>query len=137
MIKKYETKQAGIDFKLDIKDNITLIGGPSGSGKTLLFEAFQSDKVLSENSSIICLNYNTDKEFIAEALKNSTGKLIIIDNADTILTSNQKFTISLDEKNQYIVFTHSLNGFKPSENSIAELVVENNIGKLYYPLLED
>lgn len=46
MIKKYETRQAGINFKLVLKDNIILIGGLSGSGKTLLFDAFQSDKAL-------------------------------------------------------------------------------------------
>lgn len=137
MIKKYETKQAGIDFKLNIKSNLTLIGGPSGAGKTILFQAFQTDKLLSNKSNILCLNYNTDEKLISEALKESTGKLIVIDNADTILTDNQKFTISLDMRNQYIIFTHSLSGFKPSENSIAELVIENNIGKLYYPLLED
>lgn len=137
MIKMYETKQAGIAFKLAIKDNLTLIGGQSGSGKTLLFEAFQSDMVLNENSNITCINYTTAKEIISETLKNSSGKLFIIDNADIILNRDQRFNISLDKKNQYIVFTHSLYGFKPSASSIAELKVENNIGKLYYPLLED
>lgn len=137
MIKRYETKQAGIDFKLDIKDNITLIGGPSGSGKTLLFEAFQSDKVLSENSNITCINYTTAKEIISETLKNSSGKLFVIDNAEMILSISQRISISMDTKNQYIVFTHTTDGFKPSEGSIAELMVENNIGKLHYPLLED
>lgn len=137
MIKMYETKQAGIAFKLAIKDNLTLIGGQSGSGRTLLFEAFQSDSVLNENSNITCINYTTDKEIISETLKNSSGKLFVIDNADIILNRDQRFNISLDKKNQYIVFTHSFYGFKPSASSIAELKVENNIGKLYYPLLED
>ena len=137
MIKMYETKQAGIAFKLAIKDNLTLIGGQSGSGKTLLFEAFQSDSVLNENSNITCINYTTDKEIISETLKKSSGKLFVIDNADIILNRDQRFNISLDKKNQYIVFTHSLYGFKPSASSIAELIVENNIDKLHYPLLED
>lgn len=137
MIKMYETKQAGIAFKLAIKDNLTLIGGQSGSGKTLLFEAFQSDSVLSENSNITCINYTTAKEIMSETLKKSSGKLFVIDNADIILNRDQRFNISLDKKNQYIVFTHSLYGFKPSASSIAELIVENNIGKLHYPLLED
>lgn len=137
MIKRYETKQAGIDFKLNIKDNLILVGGPSGSGGTLLFKAFQSDMVLNENSNIICINYTTAKEIISETLKNSSGKLFVIDNADIILNRDQRFNISLDKKNQYIVFTHSLYGFKPSASSIAELEVENNKGKLCYPLLED
>ena len=137
MIKKYETRQAGINFKLVLKDNIILIGGLSGSGKTLLVDAFQSDKALNPDSNIICINFLTEKKFIDEILTNSKGQLIVIDNADTILTDDQKFDISIDHKNQYIIFTHSLEGFEPSDSSIAELVVKNNVGELYYPLLED
>lgn len=62
MIKKYETRQAGINFKLVLKDNIILIGGLSGSGKTLLFDAFQSDKALNPDSNIIWYKFFNRKK---------------------------------------------------------------------------
>jgi hypothetical protein len=72
---------------------------------------------------------------INNVINTSKHKIIIIDNADLILDVTQRVKMSMDTNNQYIVFIHNIDGFKPIDKSIAELEVTNNVGKLVYPLL--
>lgn len=136
-IKNIELKRNGIEFNIELKDNMVIINGESGVGKTILYKALQAEAKHYDNEKIICLNYNMPKEGIELLLNNSKGKIIVIDNTEMITSIAQRIKISMDKDNQYIIFSHTTDGFKPSASSIAELIVENNIGKLYYPLLDD
>ncbi len=86
--------------------------------------------------NIICLNkeYENDLSYVKHMISQSRNNLIVIDNADIVLTLEMKLSISLDDNNQYLIFTHSTKGFRPSEDSFAELIVKNNKGYLNYYL---
>lgn len=135
MLKQYKTSGNGVDFDLIFHDALTIINGESGVGKTVLFKALENDSILG-NLDAICLNYDDITSGIIDiTLKSAQNKIIIIDNADIILTDEQRFRISTDQDNQYIIFAHSIQGMHPSEKSIAELLVKNNKAKLNYVLL--
>lgn len=138
LLSKYETKDNNIDFLLRFKDRITFINGDSGIGKTMLFKAIERDTLVSK-TNIICLNYDDLPSGNLEyTLNNARNKVIIIDNADVILSDNMKNQITFDDRNnQFIIFAHSTKGFLPTRNSITELVIKNNKGKLRYPLLKE
>lgn len=135
MLKQYKTSGNGVNFDLIFYDTLTIISGESGVGKTVLFKTLENDSILG-NIDAICLNYDDITSGIIDITLNSTqNKIIVIDNADIILTPEQKFKISIDQSNQYIIFAHSIQGIHPGEKSIAELEVKNNKGKLNYILL--
>ena len=135
MVKQYKTNTSGVDFDLIFHDALTIVGGESGVGKTLLFKALENDSILGSLDAI-CLNYDDITSGIIDiTLKSSQNKLIVIDNANIILSPEQMFKISIDRSNQYIIFAHSIQGLHPTEKSIAELKVKDNKGTLEYVLL--
>lgn len=135
MIKKYETYTRKILFKLKFYANFTLIDGESGVGKTILFQALKEDGAGGKINSL-CLNYCDKKSGVSDTmLETARNKIIVIDNSDVILNDTQRHKISIDKNNQYIVFAHSIQGFHTTAKNIAELVLENNIGRLEYPFL--
>lgn len=135
MIRSYKVKNGGVEFHLKFKHNITLISGKSGVGKTLLFEAIKQETMLGDNRF---LTINAD-EFINGTidflLENNRDKVIVIDNADAILSYKHKFNIARDNKRQYIIFAHSVNGFYAVDSMIATLHVENGKGWLSYDVM--
>lgn len=137
LMKSYKTTTNKINFNLKFYDKMTLIDGESGVGKTMLFKAIERDCLINK-TNIICLNYDDIASGnIEHTLNTAKGKVIIIDNADIALSMEQKVRVAMDKDNQYIIFTHSTEGFHPNDASIAELIVSNNNGKLVYDLLED
>lgn len=135
MIKQYRTNYSGVEFNLIFYDTLTIIGGESGIGKTVLFKAIENDSILGDINAV-CLNYDDITSGIIDITLNvSQNKIIVIDNADVILTPEQKLKVSMDQNNQYIIFAHSIQGMHPTEKSIAELEVKDNKGTLNYVLL--
>lgn len=136
LMSEYRTEDNGVDFDLKFYDRLTLINGDSGVGKTLLFKAIERDTLLLQ-TNIICLNYDDiSSGNITHILDKTSGHVIIIDNADIALSLEQRIQISMDQKNQYIIFSHTTQGFFPNEKSIAELIVKKNKGILLYPLMK-
>lgn len=136
LLSEYRTKDNGIEFDLKFYDQLTLINGESGVGKTLLFKAIERDTLLSQ-TNIICLNYDDIASGnISYTLDKTTDHVIVIDNADVALSIEQRVQISMDTQNQYIIFSHTTQGFFPNEKSIAELLVNNHKGELIYPLMK-
>lgn len=54
-------------------------------------------------SGPFCLNYLDYQRDILEILKQTRGKLIVIDNADILLNDETRKYISLDGQNQYLI----------------------------------
>lgn len=132
LITQYKVSDNGIDFHLKFKDRITLIDGESGVGKTMLFKAIERDTLI-KNSNIICLNYDDiPSGNIHHVLSTSKNKVIVIDNADVALSIEQRVQISTDLANQYIVFTHSTDGWLVGRNSLTELEISKGKGQLNY-----
>ena len=139
ILKNYKISTEGVQYSLVFYTDLTIIGGESGVGKTLLFEAFQKKAALGDKRFVcIDINYITNLKnmntTLDNVLKGISNKVIIIDNADVVLNTTQRLKISMDTKNQYIIFAHGTDGFKTNRNGIAKLLVENHKGFLKYPL---
>lgn len=135
LLTEYKTRDNNVQFDLQFNDRLTLIDGESGTGKTMLFKAIERDTLLGK-TNIICLNFDDiPSGNIEHTLASVKNKVIVIDNADVALNLSRRMQISLDTDNQYIIFTHSTDGYKPSRGSLAELVVKNGKGRLVYRLL--
>ena len=136
MIQNIQIKSENISFDIELKSRLTLIDGESGSGKSFLYK-LMLDKARAEmDSQFIFLNYMvTDKKYIKSEILTQKDRVFVIDDADTILDSELRSLISVDTSNQYIIFTHSIDGYTLGKKNIAELKIKNNKGILEYPLL--
>lgn len=100
-------------------NNITMLMGDSGTGKSAVF-SFMRECAL-EDSRLICLNYldiNRDYETL---LKTESGKLFIIDNADVLLTDEERKMIAFDTKNQYLIVGRNPGNMLATEDNFYEL----------------
>ena len=97
------------------------------------------DKARSDtNESYVFFNYMIyDKKYIKSEILSQKNKIFVIDNADIILDRELKSLISVNTSNQYIIFTHSIEGYTLGKKNVAELRVFNNRGILEYPLLQE
>ena len=55
-------------------------------------------------------------------IKSSTGKLIVIDNADILLNNNTRKYIALDDKNQYLIIGRNPHNLFAAKENLFELV---------------
>ncbi len=114
-----------IEFKLKFEDRLTLVSGDSGSGKSIMYKAFRYKS--GEDPRIVCFDgIDLKKKNISEEIEKMNNRVIVIDNADSILTLDQRAEIALDKNNQYIIVSHHSDGYCPGRNSLRELVVNNN-----------
>lgn len=135
LLTEYKTRDNNIDFELQFKDKLTLINGNSGIGKTMLFKAIERDTLIKK-TNILCLNFDDiTSGNVKHTLNSAKNKVIVIDNADIALNMAQRAQISMDTSNQYIIFTHSTDGFMPSRGSITELEIKDGKGKIKHILL--
>jgi hypothetical protein len=136
LIKHYKLNDSGVKFNLTFKNELTLIMCESDIDSKILYEAIEHDVLLNDRKDILLLDYHDMQsgniKYVLETAKN---KVIVINHSDTILELYQRVQISMDTSNQYIIFTHSVDGFKPVDKSIANLVIKDKVGKLEYPLL--
>ncbi len=122
-----------IKFDLYFNSKLTIIGGDSGTGKTLFFKLMQAR---AQNSNdIVCININTPLFNLPEFIENNSNKLIVIDNADIILSNRDKFAVATDDKNQYIILGRNVSGFHIMNEQYTEFKIVDNTVKLIYPLL--
>lgn len=132
---KYKIKTNNITFDLELKDNIVLINGLSGVGKSMLYKAILEDAILYKKP-IICLNRTSYLNLLSiDFFKGEANKLFVIDDAEILLDTPMRQYISLDTNNQYMIFTHTTEGFIPTKKSVCELKIENNKGFLDYPFI--
>lgn len=101
-------------------NNITLLMGDSGTGKTASFSFIKECMALNQN--IVCLNYLDYQKDIASVIKNTSKKLIVIDNADVLLDNDIRKYISLDDKNQYLIIGRNPKNLLATKDNLFELV---------------
>lgn len=111
-------------FVLDFKftSNITILTGDSGTGKTASFSFIKECMAL--NSDIMCLNYLDYQKNIGDIIKNASGKLIVIDNADLLLDDDMRKYIALDDKNQYLIIGRNPKNLFTTKENLFELTSE-------------
>lgn len=106
-------------YRLSFESRITLVRGDSATGKTYLYQLLEDLKLTEEYHAIRLFNYKTD-DFHAE-LKKCRGKFIVIDNADTILDSQDRTFINYEKSNQYLLFLRNCDGLNVSPGSFTVL----------------
>ena len=82
-----------VNFKFT--NNITILMGDSGTGKTATFSFIR--ECMAIDSRILCLNYLDYQKDIMTIVSNTQGKLIVIDNADILLSDDIRKYIFLQE----------------------------------------
>ena len=119
-----------VDFMFD--SNITFVTDDAGTGKTLVFSFLQ--ETAAENKNIKCFNYLDKAKNYKTAIKQSKGKLIIIDNADLLLDDAMRQYIAMDDKNQYIIIGRNPTGLELTQDEIYELKSETINGKTMFTI---
>lgn len=102
--------------------NITFLTGDSGQGKSAAFSFFEEDA--AKNPQLLCFNYLDWQKDIASLIISAEGKLIVIDNADLLLTDEMRKHIALDGKNQYLLIGRNPGNLYATKENIFELVSE-------------
>lgn len=137
IMKEYKTKKGlyNIEFDLQFRDNLTLIAGDSGKGKTLMFKGLQARSLLKD-SNIICVDINRQNLGELKAIRDVSGKLIVIDNADIMLDDIDRYTITLNKnKNQYIILGRNPSGLGLTPTECALMKIRDDKVVLTYPFL--
>jgi Holliday junction resolvasome RuvABC ATP-dependent DNA helicase subunit len=99
-----------------------MLTGDSGTGKTASFSFIQ--ECMAVNPDILCLNYLDYQKDIAGIIKSAEKKLIVIDNADVILSDEIRKYIALDDKNQYLIIGRNPKNLFATKENLFELVSE-------------
>lgn len=107
-----------VNFKFT--NNITILMGDSGTGKTATFSFIR--ECMAIDSRILCLNYLDYQKDIMTTVSNTQGKLIVIDNADILLSDDIRKYISLDDKNQYLIIGRNPKNLFATKENLFELV---------------
>ena len=122
-----QTKHTSFEADLFLESNITFISGDSGTGKSALYSFLE--ELATEDKRIKCFNYLDRKKSYKSSIKQSRGKLFIIDNADILLDDSTRSYIALDEKNQYIIIGRNPTGLLLNMDEIYELK-SGNVGDI-------
>ena len=129
LVDKYVRTFGNIHTDLKFKDGLTIITGKSGSGKSFIFKNIVFENQIKENDFFLIDAMSQDRKSKIGELKN---RVIVIDNASSILKMRDRRKIAFDFDNQYIIFSHSISGFMCDGDNIAELVSKNGNLSLVY-----
>lgn len=116
----FSTVHTSFIINFTFTNNLTLLTGPSATGKTVVFLCIKECTAL--NPSIVCFNYLDYQRNIYEILKQTRGKLIVIDNADILLTDEARKYISTDGNNQYLIIGRNPKNLFTTKENLFELV---------------
>lgn len=117
-----------VDFSLS--NNIILIMGDSGTGKSVIFSILQ--EAATNDNRIVPISYmNKDAE---NQIRNQSGKIIIVDNADVILTDELRKYIAYDSQNQYIILGRNPKNLMITAENLFELSTDLSDGVTTFTL---
>ena len=122
VMEHFSTVHTSFVLNFKFTSNITILTGDSGTGKTASFSFIKECMAL--NPDIMCLNYLDYQKNIGEIIKNASGKLIVIDNADLLLNDDMRKYIALDDKNQYLIIGRYPKNLFTTKDNLFELTSE-------------
>ena len=122
VMEKFYTVHTSFVVSFEFSNNITLLLGDSGIGKSAAFSFLQESSV--EDSRLLCLNYLEVNKNVEDVIKNAEGKLIVVDNADILLSDKIRKYISYDAKNQYLIIGRNPKNLMITEENLFELASE-------------
>lgn len=120
----FSTVHTSFTVNFTFTNNITILTGSSATGKTAVFSFIRES--MAVNPNIMCLNYLDYQKNIKEALMQTDGKLIVIDNADILLSDDVRKYISTDGQNQYLIIGRNPGNLFSTKENLFELVSNRN-----------
>jgi len=132
IFEQIQTRHTSFEVDLKLDYNITFIYGDSGVGKSLLYSLLY--EMSAEDKRIRCFNYLDQKKNYKASIRQSKGKLFVIDNADILLDDKMRGYIALDGANQYIIIARNPSGLMLDQSEIYELGSEKKDGKIRFTL---
>lgn len=122
VMERFSTVHTSFFVDFEFTNNITVLTGDSGTGKTASFSFIKECMAL--NPDIICLNYLDYQKDIAGIIQAANRKLIVIDNADILLSDDIRKYIAVDDKNQYLIIGRNPKNLLITKENLFELVSE-------------
>ncbi len=126
------TSHTLFEVSLRLDYNITFLLGDSGTGKSAVYSFI--DEMSTEDKRIKCFNYLDIKKGYKNSIKQSKGKLFVIDNADVLLDDGFREYIAMDSNNQYIIIGRNPTGLMLTQDNIYELKSEKIGEKVRFTL---
>jgi len=133
-MKRISFEVNGYKFDFNLRPPVTVIWGDTSSGKSFFWQMLSMYKYLPENcesySNIELLGYNSKIENVLT----QTGKLFVIDNADTLLQDKPNVVehITVDYNNNYVIMSRCSFNFGVSPNHYATIVEKDKLLTLDY-----
>ena len=122
VMERFFTEHTSFVLDFEFTNNITILTGDSGTGKTVSFSFIKECMAL--NPDIVCLNYLDYQKNIANIIRTTEKKLIVIDNSDILLDDDTRKYIALDDKNQYLIIGRNPKNLFVTKENLFELVSE-------------
>ena len=137
MIKRINFNIGCTIFDIELRSHLVLVMGQSGVGKTFFFNSYK-DYILANGKENKVYFYNFadvgNKDYMYERIRNSKGKLFVIDNADLLISEKMKQIISKDCNNQYLIITKNIEGYTYCRDNIVSMKVVDDVIYLDYIL---
>lgn len=122
VMEHFSTVHTSFIVNFEFTNNITVLMGDSGTGKSAVFSFMQESAAFEPR--LLCINYLDINKTLESMLKETEGKLVVIDNADILLDNALRKYIAFDEKNQYLIIGRNPNNLMATQENFFELVSE-------------
>lgn len=132
ILDRIQTRHTNYILDLIFDSNVTFVTGDSGVGKSAVYSFLQ--EYSSEDKRIRCFNYIDHNKGYKASVRNSKGKLLVIDNADLLLDDKMRQYIVMDTENQYIVIGRNPRGLMLTQDDIRELDSDSKDGLTVFKL---
>lgn len=120
VMEHFSTVHTSFVVNFTFTNNITILMGDSGTGKTAVFSFIK--ECMAMNPRILCLDYFDYQKNIKEILRQTNGKLIVVDNADILLDDDTRKYVSQDDENQYLLIGRNPKNLFATKENLFELV---------------
>ena len=115
-----------ISARLKLRDRKIVIDGDTATGKSLLVSAIERKRNVSRKdvlwSKVEIFGYRQSDNLAK--IRELSNKIIVIDNANLLMSADDVDYINSDYKNQYIIIGRYLKGLTVLPNHIAQIVKE-------------
>ena len=91
VLDRIQTKHTNYVIDLRFESNVTFVTGDSGTGKSAVYSFLE--EYSSEDKRIRCFNYLDHNKGYKASIRNSKGKLFVIDNADTLCNKDNALCV--------------------------------------------
>lgn len=132
IVDKIQTRHTNYILNLNFDSNVTFVTGDSGVGKSAVY--FFLQEYSSEDKRIRCFNYIDHNKGYKVSVRNSKGKLLVIDNADLLLDDKMRQYIAMDTENQYIIIGRNPRGLMLTQDDVRELDSDSKDGLTEFKL---